>query len=335
MNKTRIVYSPAALGAAGAAAVLFAGVELAWGSGGSLLLALTVWTCIAEGCVALIAAAEMCNARWTEPVKRRLLSVYPLIALMAPLFLLTSFRIDTYPWAGGENAWLNRNFFLGRNVVWLLLTFASAHLFAADSIAGNARRKRSAVVYLLLFAVSQSLVAFDWIMSLEYPWFSTLFGLYFGVESLYAAIALAALYIIMRSGQLPKKTLQDVATVLFGFSLFWAGLFYAQFLVIWYGNLPEEAGYVFRRVYEAPWAPFAKAVLALLFVLPFAILASRRTKRIAPVVVLVTLMVFAGLVIEKIILIDPAAPIAVLPAVLQLLLLGGAFAALVRSAPSE
>jgi hypothetical protein len=335
MNGSQLKRMPVTIGAAGAATALFALTEYVWGSGGSMLFTLTFWISLIEGSVALVAAGEICNSKWTEPVKRHLLSVYPLILVIALLFLLFAIRIDIYPWDDKPNGWLNRNFFIGRNVMLMLLTFAAARSFAASSIAGSANKKTRAVLYLFAYAVSQSMIAFDWVMSLEYPWFSSLFGIYFGIESLYAGIALSVLYIIGRSGAVPRKTLQDAATVLFGFSLFWAGLFYAQFLVIWYGNLPEEAGFVFRRVYEPPYSLLAKSVLAMLFVFPFIILASRKTKRIAAVVAAVALMILAGIIIEKIILIHPAVPIPLLPAALEFLFLGAAFAAAVRGRQTD
>jgi hypothetical protein len=315
------------IGAMVAAVILPALLEIVWGSGTSLLVGLVFWTSLIEGSVALVAAGELCNARWTESVKRRLLCVYPLILIVALLFPLLALRMRIYPWADAQGAWLNRNFFIERNVVLLLLAFAAAKSFAASSIKNAAHKKLCAVVYLLVFVFSQSMAAFDWIMSLEYPWISTLFGGYFFVEALYAGIALSVLYIIRAGAGVPLsgKTLRDAATVLFGFSLLWAGLFYAQFLVIWYGNLPDERGFVFRRVYMQPYSMFARIILAAVFVVPFTILLSRRAKANRIITGSLAVMILAGMLLEKILFIHPAAPVPVFPTVLEFLCMGAVF----------
>jgi hypothetical protein len=293
-----------------AAAVVFA-LEALSDSKGSLLLLVTYWTGFIEGQVALVAAAELSNAKWILPVKRALLSSYYMIALLFILFMGMIFRIGIYPWSAREGVWLEKDFFMARNAVLFVLTFAAAAAFASSSLRGSPERKKRAVLYLLAFVASETLVAFDWIMSLEYPWFSTLFGGFFFVEAVYAGIAVSAVMcaFLLRRPREKLGSMRDAATLLFGFSLFWAGLFYAQFLVIWYGNIPEEAGFVYDRVYRAPYSLPARVVLGSLFVIPFTVLLSRKAKSSRWIVTGVSALVLAGLLLEKIIMIHPAASI--------------------------
>jgi hypothetical protein len=327
MNETGTIRKGTTIGAAAAAVLLLAALEFVWGSGTSLLVVLTFWMSLAEGSIALVAAGELCNAKWIQPVKRRLLCVYPLMLIGALVFLLILLKLSIYPWVGDGNRWLQENFFVARNVVLLALAFLTARSFAASSLKRAGNTKKLAVIYLFVFVASQSLIAFDWIMSLVYPWVSTLFGGYFFVEAIYAGIALSVLY-ILRAGvpaAVPVRSLRDAATVLFGFSLLWAGLFYAQFLVIWYGNLPDERGFVFKRIYEAPYSVVARIVLLAVFVIPFITLLSRRTKANRVVTGALALMILAGMLLEKLLFIHPAVPVPPFPTIVEFLCMGAVF----------
>jgi hypothetical protein len=282
-------------------------------SGGSLLLSLLFWVAVIQGCIAVVAACDIVQARWISSVKKELLSVYPLLLFSSLLFLLLIPFVDTYPWVGRKGLWFNKWFFILRGLIVLLIAYISARKYSVASAREDERKNFFAAIYLLIFVVSQTIMAFDWVMSLAYPWISTLFGAYFFVESFYGGIALSAIiYILLYAKDTPvtqsegRSDLKDLATLIFGFSLLWAGLFYSQFLVIWYGNIPEEVSFLYRRISTSPLREFSIAVLAHFFFIPFLVLLSQRAKSNPYVVLTISFFILFGILIERFIFLAPA-----------------------------
>ena len=138
----------------------------------------------------------------------------------------------------------------------------------------EARIRRLAPLYLVLYAYVFTLVAFDGIMALQPHWFSNLLGGFFFMGSFLGAHMLLALLMIYGARHLGYRDLvspkqrHDLGKLCFGFTVFWTYLMWAQFLVIWYGNLPEETGFVFARLW-GHWLPIGKAVFLGMFLIPF------------------------------------------------------------------
>ena len=278
----------------------------------SLLVALTFFTMIVEGCVALAATGELAKGIWLIPIKNELVRVYPLILVAGLLSLVLGAKTGIYPWSEHQNGWLNTRFFVVRNFVLLLVTYLGARKLAGAIRVRSPHKNRWAGLYIGLFIVSQSFVAFDWIMTLEYPWVSTLLGGFFFVESFLMGLAVSAFVLLFRMrapGHALTETLRDASKMMFGFSVMWVGFFFAQFLVIWYGNIPDEVGYVLKRVEEAPFAGLSRAVLFLVWVIPFAVLLSRPLKTVPPAMAGVAGLILAGLFIEKLVLVLPVAKV--------------------------
>ncbi len=280
---------------------------------GSLLFTLSYWIAITHGCIALVTAANIAKAKWITPLKRYLLSVYPLLLLHSILFLFVTYELDIYPWVKSEGLWLNRPFFIARNFFLLFLSFLSARKFSKESLIDSERKNIYGSIYIAFFVASQSMIAFDWIMSLEYPWYSTLFGGYFFIESIYSGIAISGivcLFLMRKTGsQISEdlvKTLRDIATLIFGFSLLWAGLFYAQFLVIWYGNIPEEVSFLFVRTKLSPYREISLVILPSLFFFPFLTLLSRKTKTIPLIVSIISVSILMGIFLERLLFLLPS-----------------------------
>jgi hypothetical protein len=136
------------------------------------------------------------------------------------------------------------------------------------------RLHRLAPLYAVLYAIVFSLVAFDGIMALQPHWFSNLLGGFYFMGSFLGAHMLLALVSIYGAAHLgisdlvsPKQR-HDLGKLAFGFTVFWTYLMWAQFLVIWYGNLPEETGFVFARLW-GNWLPVGATVLLGMFIIPF------------------------------------------------------------------
>jgi hypothetical protein len=145
---------------------------------------------------------------------------------------------------------------------------------AESELAVRERIGRLAPTYVVTYAAVFTLVAFDGIMALQPHWFSNLLGGFYFMGSFLGAHMLLALMMMYGSTHLgvtdlfsPKQR-HDLGKLCFGFTVFWTYLMWAQFLVIWYGNLPEETGFVFSRLW-GPWLPVAKAVFIGMFLVPF------------------------------------------------------------------
>jgi len=136
------------------------------------------------------------------------------------------------------------------------------------------RLSRLAPVLILVYAYASSLIAFDLIMSLAPSWTSNLFGAWFFMGAHLTGLTMLGLMMLYWRRKLGlydvigKQQLHDLGKLIFGFSVFWAYLMYSQFLVIWYGNLPEETGFVFRRLW-GEWRPIGALVFILVFLVPF------------------------------------------------------------------
>ena len=134
--------------------------------------------------------------------------------------------------------------------------------------------RRLAPIYVVIYAIVFTLIAFDGIMALQPHWFSNLLGGFYFMGSFLGAHMLLALMMIYGAAHLgvadlvsPKQR-HDLGKLCFGFTVFWTYLMWAQFLVIWYGNLPEETGFVFARLW-GPWLPIGTAVVFGMFLIPF------------------------------------------------------------------
>jgi len=303
---------------------------------GSLLVVLSFWVAPIEGCIALVAIGELTKAKWISPIKKGLLSVYPLLLLFSFLFLLTEPQLRIYPWVDKQGVWLNKNFFIMRNFILLGIVYLLSRKFAIEADKESERRITYAVVYLLAFVASQSLVAFDWIMSLAYPWVSTLFGGYFFIESIYSALALSGIFYFLLYKQSLREefdrlrsTLKDISTLIFGFSLLWAGLFYAQYLTIWYGNIPEETSFILERISSSPFREISYSILITLFFIPFIILLSRKTKTNPYIVLIISILILSGIFIERFIFLAPSVSLTPYALILEFLSIAFLFVLLV------
>lgn len=149
-----------------------------------------------------------------------------------------------------------------------------AMLQGYDEAANHTSTYKLAPIYAATYAMVFTMVAFDGIMALQPHWFSNLLGGWFFMGSFLGGHMLLALLMLhSRSAVgldefISAKQRHDLGKLCFGFTVFWTYLMWAQFLVIWYGNLPEETGFVFARLW-GPWRPVGAAVFLGMFVVPF------------------------------------------------------------------
>ncbi len=182
---------------------------------------------------------------------------------------------------------------------------------AEAEFAQQERIGRLAPAYVVLYALAFTVVAFDGIMALQPHWFSNLLGGFYFMGSFLGAHMLLALMTIYGASHLgvadlvsPKQR-HDLGKLCFGFTVFWTYLMWAQFLVIWYGNLPEETGFVFARLW-GHWLPVGKAVFIGMFLVPFFGLLGVGPKKTRATLGFFAVVSLASLWLERYLLVMPS-----------------------------
>lgn len=300
-------------------------------SNGSMVIGILFWTCIGQGMLAIIASADLSGGMWHKVIRPYILEYYPLLTLFPIAFLLFARHIVIYPWSGSPTSWFNPTFFILRNVFILLLPVIFAHFYVESVKKETPNVGKFAVFYLLSFVISQSFMAFDVVMSAVHPWSNTLFGGFFIVESLQAGIVFCALLSIVlsrKNAEVFSITFGNFTLMMMGFALFWAGLFYSQYLVIWYGNLPEEVSFIAKRENVSYLRIMGIFVLIALFFIPFLALISRKVKASMPIVAGISLIVFSGLFAERLVYLIPITEMSIVGVLFPFLILGAPFVAL-------
>ena len=166
-------------------------------------------------------------------------------------------------------------------------------------------------IYVIVYALVFTMVAFDGIMALQPHWFSNLLGGWYFMGSFLGAHMLLALNMIYGGKHLgvddliSGKQRHDLGKLCFGFTIFWTYLMWAQFQVIWYANLPEETGFVFARLW-GPWIPVAKAVIFGMFFIPFAVLLGVEPKKSRVIMGSVAVISLSALFLERYLMIMPS-----------------------------
>ncbi len=284
-------------------------------SGGSIIVPLIFWSGIAQGLIALLASIELSEGRWAGALKGYLKDYYTILLIFPFIFLLISGHMDIYSWSEHPGGWLSEGFFITRNFTALLLPFIFSYILVSSISKGSGKSKLFAGLYILSFVISQSFLAFDVVMTIEYPWINTLFGGYFFVESLYAGITFASVltaFLYLKRRAEFSDILRDTTKMVMGFALLWVGLFFSQYLVIWYGNLPEEVAFIERRLNINSLKYLGLYVLFALFVIPFLSYISKKAKTFPPAVWAISFVVLSGYFLEKVLLLLPTVKLNIL-----------------------
>lgn len=210
-----------------------------------------------------------------------------------------------------------------------------AMLQGYDEAANHTSTYKLAPIYAATYAMVFTMVAFDAIMALQPHWFSNLLGgWYFMGSFLGGHMLLALLMLHSRKAVgldefISAKQRHDLGKLCFGFTVFWTYLMWAQFLVIWYGNLPEETGFVFARLW-GPWRPVGTAVFLGMFVIPFTGLLGVGPKKMPLTMGLFATISLCALWLERYLMVMPSVtlesgPVFGLPEVGPILLFLGLF----------
>lgn len=217
----------------------------------------------------------------------------------------------------GKAGYLNPTFFLVRAAIflggWIAYREVSRRLsLAQDAADDNSNFKKNfrwSAGFLVFYLVTESMMSWDWIMSLDPHWFSTLFGWYVFASMFVSGItviAMVTIYLKSR-GYLPdvnNSHIHDLAKFMFGISIFWTYLWFAQFMLIWYANIPEEVTYFVTRI-EQYRLPFW-GMLAMNFIFPLLVLMNSDYKRLNWFVIMTGIVVLLGHYLDVFNMVMPA-----------------------------
>jgi len=173
-------------------------------------------------------------------------------------------------------------------------------------------RARLAPVMVFTYAIVMTLLAFDLIMSLAPFWISSLLGGFFFMGAWLAGLmTLALLMLFFRRHYgleeiITTATMHDLGKLCFGFTVFWVYLFFSQFLVIWYGNLPEETSFLWLRMTRPEWKTISTAMVVLVFLVPFWGLIGVKPKRTPAVFATFAVISLVGLWVDRYVLVVPS-----------------------------
>lgn len=217
-----------------------------------------------------------------------------------------------------KKAWLNVPFFFIRLVIyfagWILLTrmmrSSTDAFMTSEDLRFDKKRKLFAGLFLVFYAITVSTSSWDWIMSIDYHWYSTIFGWYVLIGMFVTSLAfiILLLWLLRRMGYLSyikPDHVHDLAILLFSFSIFWTYQWFAQYELIWYGHLPEETSYFITRLRGFNIIFFIN--LGINFLVPFFGLISFNAKRKLNWVAFIAAIVLIGHWIDYWLLIMPGA----------------------------
>jgi len=220
----------------------------------------------------------------------------------------------------GKTVYLNVPFFSARAAVFFLVWIGFGSFFVRQSLkqdAGEAgagatlRMRKLAAPFLLLFGLTVTFASFDWMMSLEPHWFSTIFGVYVFAGMTLASLAAITLGVVglrargwLGEGLVTPDHLYSLGGLMFAFTCFWAYIAFSQFMLIWYGNLPEETIYFLHRTKHG-WLAVSMLLALLRFVIPFSLLLARSSKTSPRRLAVVSVVILGGQLLDLYWLIMP------------------------------
>ena len=258
---------------------------------------------IGVGSLALVALEYLVGATWSTPFRRVSEFLAALIPLLVILVIPLIFGMhDLFHWTHEEtllsdpllqakSAYLNVPFFLIRTAIILLIWVVFYFLFIRNSLKQDDTRdplltKQSikfSAAFAILFMFTITFIAIDWMMSLEYHWFSTMFGVYYFAGTMVAAFAAGTFCSVQLNengylvSNIKDNNYYSFATLLFGFNVFWAYIGFSQYMLIWYADIPEETFWIMMRM-KGSWSYFSIGLIFVHFVIPFLILLPRSSK---------------------------------------------------------
>ena len=298
----------------------------------ALYVACIFFMLISLGVLAFYAIQQVSQSGWSPVLFRVMQGITAYLPVGSVLFfiflLLCGFHLNhLFIWLDPEvvatdkliankAGYLNFPFWIIRAAIFLMgwnlyRYYSRKNCLAQDDANDDLNYKKNfklSAVFLVFFIVTESIMSWDWIMSIDPHWFSTLFGWYvfssFFVSAI-TVIALVTLYLKSKGvlEHVNTSHIHDLAKFIFGFSVFWAYLWFSQYMLIWYANIPEEVTYFITRI-ELYNLPFFGAVV-MNFVFPLLILINTDFKRITWVLVMAGVVILIGHYLDFFLMIMP------------------------------
>jgi hypothetical protein len=306
----------AIISAAVTGAGLFLAPQRTWPN---LLLAMYYLMSLGLGAILFIALQYISNAGWSVALRRVPESMTGVLPVAGALLLLTFFGIHAlYEWShtdvvaadpilSSKAGWLNTPFFIARAVLyfgaWWFLAHKIVRLSKHQDTNGVmdvlAKNKRYSAIFIVVFAFTFSLASMDWIMSLEPHWYSTIFGIYNFAGLFLTALAAMTIVVILMKRMGPFREilttdhLHNLGKLIFAFSTFWMYIWFSQYLLIWYANIPEEVTYLVNREHGT-WVIFTIVNVVFNWAIPFIVLLPQWTKKNEGLLLRVCVIIMIG-----------------------------------------
>jgi hypothetical protein len=270
----------------------------------SYLMAYMLCLGVTLGCLALGMVHQLSGGAWGVVIRRPIGAASRTLPVMTVLFLPIAFGMRAlYPWTSADlvahdevlqhkQPYLNAPFFLVRAAIYFAVWNALAYFLNSWSLRQDrtaeeklARRmQKLSGGGLVAYGFTITFASFDWLMSLEPHWFSTIYGvLIFGGQGL-SALAFLILVLVWLSRRPPLDRIvvpahfHDLGNLMLTFVMLWAYFSFSQYLIIWSGNLPAEIAWYVNRL-QTGWRPVGVTLMLVHFAAPFILLLSRRIKR--------------------------------------------------------
>jgi hypothetical protein len=296
---------------------------------GTLMYNTIFWTLICNAAMFFLSFSAMAQAAWMQSFRRvpeaisTMVPIFGGITLMVLLYIIFDHKHHVYHWLDaeavakdpilkGKVGFLNPTFF----VIWTTLTITlwsyfgyrmrqlnnQADVAPMDAPTAKAFNIQSMVrsgFFLVWFGLTvASTIPWLWMMSIDAHWYSTMYSWYTFASTFVAGMALIALWVVYlkNKGYLEltnNEHLHDIAKFMFAFSIFWTYLWFSQYMLIWYANIPEETVYFKHRV-QGPYKGIFFLNLIINFLAPLLILMKRSAKRNYTLVALMAVVIIFG-----------------------------------------
>ena len=261
------------------------------------LIAYMFWTGLSLGCLALLMVQYLSGGLWGLVIRRFLEAAAKGLPLMFVLFLpILIGRNTLYAWMTNPALTARNNWYLNTPgwierwllyfVIWISLTYVLTKRGNRqdEPLTVQPRFQGLSGLGLLLYALTVSFAAVDWVMSLDPTWGSTIYGLIFIAGQGLSALSFNVILLTLCTRYSPYREIvkptqfHDIGKLMLAFVMLFAYFSFSQWLIIWSGNLPEEIGWFLNRI-RGGWGVVALIIILFHFALPFALLLSRERKR--------------------------------------------------------
>ena len=299
----------------------------------NLLLSGFYITSVGVSAMFFLATQRATGARWSASLRRVPEAFLPILPLGAALLLALFFgRHVLYSWSNpgamaaestiaGKLRYLQPQWVLTRMVIVLVTWMVFARLFRRASVHQDLhpelglvlhqKMTRYAVAFIPIFALTLTLAAYDWLISADPRWFSTMYAVYVFAGTFVQGIAAITLAVVLlkergfMQDSVSDHQLHDLGKMLFAFSTFWAYIWVCQYLLIWYGNIPEEVSHYITRT-SGPWIYLFALNLLVNWVIPFLVLLSVRAKCTVKVLKPIAILLLCGHWLDLYLLVMPS-----------------------------